>query len=1498
MGAVYKAHDSQLDRLIAIKIPKFDAADTALLERFYREARAAATLSHPNICPVFDVGEIDGTHYISMGYIEGKPLSAFIRPDKPLSEKQAVMIIRKLAVALNEAHGKGIVHRDLKPDNVMIDQRSNPVIMDFGLARRSTGADDIRVTQGGQMLGTPAYMSPEQVEGDVDLMGPRSDIYSLGVMLYEMLTGRLPYEGSIASVLAQIIKGQPKQPVQFRDKLNPELQVICLKMMASELGDRYASMAEVARDLGAFIKGKPTSVRDSMAGVTSPGMATQDEGLSQLIAVDDVPVSARTSRKSRVRSSQAQSSPASKGRLPSWTVWSGAAAAGIAILLAGYTLFVKVGDQTVRIQIDDPDAQLFVDGDEVRIENLGATIELKPGEHGMEIRRGDIVVQADTFTVLKGDNPVLKLTVLAAKQPDIAVTPVPPTVPESLATPPARVANSSTTPPLDIPEALAESDDPVRRAVGWALSRNAFVTCRIGDQSVRLANFDDVPAGDFTVSQLHFGPVSEIPESEWGHLRAFASDLEVLFVHCAAFDNSALAHLAAAPKLTRVHFSQSSMTDAGYSHLASMPALRHVNLGGTGAADTQQLGEAGLRFLAAIPRLNELFVENLDLSGGRMRAVAAMKNLTMLAFVNCNISDDDVEHLRDLKLQQLRLPGNPITDASAQVIGGIKSLGLLLLKQTPVGDDTCRLISSLPRLRNLDLGETKVSDAGMEDLAKLVDLEYLQLNGTGISDAGLKKLESARILHLLTVDSTNCTEAGVTAFRKAAPNCKVSFKVLATSGSTSVPAPTGNPAVSTALVPPEFSNSDDPVRRAVGWAVSRNFSLNLVRDGGSQPVRTYDDVPDGPLQVGSLIIAKDRPIESEDWHHLKALRGLNSLVVRDGKFDDAALAHLADSPNLKILQLLDTSVTDEGLQRLTTMPALEELLLGTQSPERRATKITDEVLTYISQIPKLRKLNLNSCAITDDGLETLSNLDGLRELSLRHCRLTDSGIEHLSDLNLQTLHLQGNTITDASAQVISEIKTLESLTLRGTEAGDKMFRQLCSLPRLQLLDMEGTNVTDAGLDEVSKLRRLQTLVLSRTAITDAGLKKLHELRGLRTLSLQATHCTSDGVNQFRSVNDNCKVSYTKSGDSLVNATPATRNPTPSSTTPGLTKPVTTSEIQTFLINNKDPELKALHYLLSRGLSAQLGYKRAGSGGVKFIQSFDDMDTELFQGTFHVQQVGVTRKTAIGPGEWKFLESLPHLKSANLMHPSFDDTSLAFLAGHPTLNLLQLENPKLTDAGAAQLATIPNLETVTIGYAVDASNPVLLTDAAVGHLVRLPRLLKLGINRSEITDAGLSQLVTAKPGLQLLGLAHSKITDKGTGNLRHVPRLVHLTLSDTGVGDGLAEVLPLMSRLSGLTLARTSITDKTMQGISQLAKLRTLNVTGTAVTDAGVAHIKGMPSLEYLTLDETEVTDACLTSLAEIASLKSVNLYRGNVTAVAVQRLRAARPELRVSHESR
>ncbi len=193
MGDVYLADDTQLDRPVALKIPRFsDDRDDELIERFYREARAAATVRHPNLCPVYDAGEIDGIHYLSMAFIEGRPLCDLLSTKKRFAPRDAATLILKLAKALNAAHTSGVIHRDLKPANIMIDSHDEPIIMDFGLSRR-TNKEDSRLTQSGLVMGSPAYMSPEQVEGESEKIGPPSDIYSLGIVFYELLTGQVPF---------------------------------------------------------------------------------------------------------------------------------------------------------------------------------------------------------------------------------------------------------------------------------------------------------------------------------------------------------------------------------------------------------------------------------------------------------------------------------------------------------------------------------------------------------------------------------------------------------------------------------------------------------------------------------------------------------------------------------------------------------------------------------------------------------------------------------------------------------------------------------------------------------------------------------------------------------------------------------------------------------------------------------------------------------------------------------------------------------------------------------------------------------------------------------------------------------------------------------------------------------------------------------------------------------------------------------------------------------
>ncbi|MGE0756744.1 MAG: serine/threonine-protein kinase [Pirellulaceae bacterium] len=266
MGSVYLALDSQLQRKVALKIPKVDAKEQPrFVERFLREARSAATLTHPNICPVYDVGEIEGQHFITMAYIQGHSLSEFVNPTKPQNERHIATVVRKIALALYDAHANGLVHRDVKPANVMIDLRNEPIIMDFGLARQLDDGEDSRLTRDGAILGSPAYMSPEQIEGHASKIGPACDIYSLGVILYELLTGRLPFQGSVASIIGQILSKEPVHPCKVRPDISPRLADVCTKAMAKKPQDRYSSMKELASALADFLKSRsdePTDRRD------------------------------------------------------------------------------------------------------------------------------------------------------------------------------------------------------------------------------------------------------------------------------------------------------------------------------------------------------------------------------------------------------------------------------------------------------------------------------------------------------------------------------------------------------------------------------------------------------------------------------------------------------------------------------------------------------------------------------------------------------------------------------------------------------------------------------------------------------------------------------------------------------------------------------------------------------------------------------------------------------------------------------------------------------------------------------------------------------------------------------------------------------------------------------------------------------------------------------------------------------------------------------------
>jgi len=255
MGVVYKAKQSRLDRIVALKMILGGVyADPEMIERFTREATALAQLQHPNIVQIYEVNEHDGQPYFSLEFVEGGSLAQKLS-GTPMPPKDAAALVETLAAAIDAAHEKGIIHRDLKPANVLLTKDGTPKITDFGLAKKME--DDGR-TRTGAIMGTPSYMAPEQASGLVKELGPLADVYALGAILYEALTGRPPFKGAtLLDTLEQVRSTEPVPPSRLQTKCPRDLETICLKCLQKEPSRRYSTALTLAQDLRRFQEGRP-----------------------------------------------------------------------------------------------------------------------------------------------------------------------------------------------------------------------------------------------------------------------------------------------------------------------------------------------------------------------------------------------------------------------------------------------------------------------------------------------------------------------------------------------------------------------------------------------------------------------------------------------------------------------------------------------------------------------------------------------------------------------------------------------------------------------------------------------------------------------------------------------------------------------------------------------------------------------------------------------------------------------------------------------------------------------------------------------------------------------------------------------------------------------------------------------------------------------------------------------------------------------------------------
>jgi serine/threonine protein kinase len=739
-GRVFLALDAELDRLVAIKVPKFAAMTPELRERFLREAKATAKIEHQNVCPIFDIGTDGELPFFVMLYVAGTTLGAHLDKWKVLPPQNAVALAQRLALGIAAAHERGVIHRDLKPQNILFDaDKQRALITDFGLARIGAGS---QATAVGTVFGTPFYMSPEQARGETAEIGPLSDVYSLGVILYRMLTGSLPFTGTVYEVLLAHTETPPPRPSTVRRGLDARLDALVLKAMAKKPRDRYPSARAFADALGIYLNAASTAwlAADETQG-PKPGKPAEPAAPStgsEATRIKTGSGGASGTRGPGSSSTRRQPPPVSS---------------------AG-----KSGRRPVPKPEPEPEP-LPLDDEPDR----GGALRTKVLLAGIAFLLLAIFVIVGVLVAPQLMKPIAKVD----PPPDPGPVESPPGPPKPV-DPPTPANNFA---------GHAFDQAAERRAAEWVLASGGAVQIVSKDKAASsstvkgigesrpVSRVEDLPA-EFTVAFIDLHAKPELTDAAFAAgVARLSGPVEIHLSHCHQLTDESLKVLARIPKLTGLHLeSVRGFTDAGLAALAGHPAVEELTLVKTGVT------KEGMKAVAKLPAVARLRVDVEDPSAWlpELAPLANLADLSLDAHDSNEFTDRCFAHLKPFKkLTRLALTGRNVTDEWLAPISEIGTLVRLELVNSHISGAGLVHLKKLPNLKAVSLAESTVKNEGMMHLAECPALEELDLTDTVVGDDGLLALSKRATLRKVVLLRSNVSAQGVREFGGALPKCQV-----------------------------------------------------------------------------------------------------------------------------------------------------------------------------------------------------------------------------------------------------------------------------------------------------------------------------------------------------------------------------------------------------------------------------------------------------------------------------------------------------------------------------------------------------------------------------------------------------------------------------------------------------------------------------------------------------------------------------------------------------